>query len=454
MVAEVAAESMGVGARDLRVAVFGLGYVGCVSAACFADRGHAVFGVDVNPEKVALLAAAKPTVVEERIGELVGEGVASGRLRATTDAAAAIGETDIALVCVGTPSRPNGSLATEHLERVVSEIGAALATLGRRYTVVIRSTMLPGTCEGVLVPLLEEASGLVAGRDFGVAVNPEFLREGTSVKDFYSPPKTVIGELDEASGDAVAALYEGLPGPVHRVPIRVAELTKYVDNSFHALKVAYANEIGAICKQIGLDSHTVMDIFLADTKLNISPAYLRPGFAFGGSCLPKDIRALSHFAGRHDLRLPVLEHILPSNEEHLRRVYDLVVGFGKRRIGLLGLAFKSGTDDLRESPMVELAERLLGRGFELLIHDSQVALSQLAGANRAYIDERIPHLSKLMAPTAASVIEASEVCILATNDADVRAALRDAGDRIVVELVRDTQAEQADGTPRFIGVAW
>jgi GDP-mannose 6-dehydrogenase len=274
------------------------------------------------------------------------------------------------------------------------------------------------------------------------------------VKDFYSPPKTVIGEFDEASGDVVAALYTGLPGPVNRVPIRVAELTKYVDNSFHALKVAYANEIGAICKQIGLDSHTVMDIFLADTKLNVSSAYLRPGFAFGGSCLPKDLRALSHFAGRHDLRLPVLEHILPSNDEHLRRVYDLVVGFGKRRIGLLGLAFKSGTDDLRESPMVELAERLLGRGFELMIHDSQVALSQLAGANRAYIDERIPHLSKLMAPTAELVIEASEVCILATNDADVRGALQDAGDRIVVELVRDRQAEQGDGTPRFVGVAW
>ncbi|MYS69980.1 nucleotide sugar dehydrogenase, partial [Streptomyces sp. SID5926] len=288
----------------MRVSVFGLGYVGCVSAACLAGMGHQVVGVDVNQVKVDLVNDGKAPVVEERIGELIAEVVGSGALRATGDVREAIMESEISLICVGTPSEPNGSLCTTYLERVTEEIGAALAERGGgggRHTVVFRSTMLPGTCTNLLVPILEKYVGGTAGVDFGVAVNPEFLREGTSVRDFFDPPKTVIGELDPASGDAVLALYDSLPGEVFRVPVATAEAIKYADNAFHGLKIGFANELGAVCQALGVDSHQVMDVFLADRKLNISPAYLRPGFAFGGSCLPKDLRSLVHAAQRADV---------------------------------------------------------------------------------------------------------------------------------------------------------
>ena len=439
-----------------RIAVFGMGYVGCVSAACLASRGHRVIGVDVSPDKVAMIAEGRTPVVEERIGELIAEQVADGRLTATTDAAAAIAETDIALVCVGTPSAPSGDLLTTYLEQVAQEIGEALAARGGddRYTVVIRSTMLPGTCEEVVQPRLEAASGLGAGQGFGLAINPEFLREGSSVKDFFDPPKTVIGQVDDLSGDAVAALYEGLPGPVYRVPLRVAEMTKYVDNGFHALKVGFANEIGAVCKALGLDSHIVMDIFTSDTKLNISPAYLKPGFAFGGSCLPKDLRAITHRARRADTAVPILESILPSNEDQIDRVFRQIEATGKRRVGLFGLSFKAGTDDLRESPMVALAERLLGRGFELMIFDQNVAFSRLLGANRAYVDSRIPHLSRLMASSADAVVNHAEVCVIGAADPEAIAALGRADGRVVVDLVRFPGSEAYEGDPNYIGVGW
>lgn len=437
-----------------RVAVFGLGYVGTVSAACLASRGHTVIGVDVSPDKVAMVTEGRTPVVEERIGELIAEQVTAGRLSATSDAAAAVAATDLALVCVGTPSTPSGSLLTSYLEQVSDEIGAALAGRPERYTVVIRSTMLPSTCEEVVAPRLEAASGLRAGTDFGLAVNPEFLREGSSVRDFFEPPKTVIGEIDEASGDAVAELYEGLPGPVYRVPLGVAEMIKYADNSFHALKTGFANEMGAICKALGLDSHAVMDILTADTKLNISPAYLRPGFAFGGSCLPKDLRALVHRARREDVAIPILDSILPSNEGQIDRVFRTIEATGKRRVGLLGLSFKPGTDDLRESPLVALAERLLGRGFELMIHDSQVAVSRLLGANRAYVDQRIPHLSRLMASSAREVVDHAEVVVVGTADPDGIAELGGADGRIIVDLVRFPGSEEYEGDGRYVGVCW
>ena len=432
-----------------------MGYVGCVSAACLASRGHRVIGVDVSPDKVAMVSEGRTPVVEERIGELIAEQVTEGRLSATTDSAAAIAATDIALVCVGTPSTPAGDLTTTYLEQVAEEIGTALREReGDRYTVVIRSTMLPTTCDSVIRPRLEAASGLSAGEGFGLAVNPEFLREGSSVKDFFDPPKTVIGQVDDASGDAVAALYEGLPGPVYRVPLRVAEMTKYVDNGFHALKVGFANEIGAVCKALGLDSHIVMDIFTSDTKLNISPAYLKPGFAFGGSCLPKDLRAITHRARRADTPVPILESILPSNEHQIDRVFRAIEETGKRRVGLFGLSFKAGTDDLRESPMVALAERLLGRGFELMIYDQNVAVSRLLGANRAYVDSRIPHLSKLMASSADAVVNHAEVCVVGAADPDAIAALGRVDDRVVVDLVRFPGSEAYEGRSNYIGVGW
>ncbi|OPG13610.1 nucleotide sugar dehydrogenase [Microbispora sp. GKU 823] len=438
----------------MRISVFGLGYVGCVSAACLASRGHQVVGVDVNPLKVDLIGRGRAPVVEERIGELTAQVVASGALRATTDAVEAVRESELSLVCVGTPSASNGSLSTAYLERVAEQIGEALADRRDWHTVVFRSTMLPGTTASVLVPILEKASGRTAGVDFGVAVNPEFLREGTSVRDFFDPPKTVIGELDPASGDMVARLYGGLPGQVFRVPVTVAEMTKYADNSFHGLKIAFANELGAVCAALGVDSHQVIDVFLADTKLNVSPAYLRPGFAFGGSCLPKDLRGLVYAAHRADVAVPLLSHVLPSNEEHLRRAFDLVVAAGKRRVGLFGLSFKPGTDDLRESPLVELAERLLGKGYDLRIYDANVSMSRLIGTNRDYIESRLPHLSELLSNSAEDVLAHAEVCVVGCDDPAVLDALVHAGDRNVVDLIRLPDAEERRRHPGYVGLGW
>jgi GDP-mannose 6-dehydrogenase len=355
---------------------------------------------------------------------------------------------------VGTPSAPNGSLSTLFLERVAEQIGEALTLIDRQHTVVVRSTMLPGTCLELLIPILEKYSGKVAGVDFGVAVNPEFLREGTSVRDFFDPPKTVIGEYDVASGDVVARLYEGLPGELFRVPIQVAEMIKYADNSFHALKIGFANELGAICRALGVDSYALMDVFLADRKLNISPAYLRPGFAFGGSCLPKDLRGLVYAARRADVSVPILEHILPSNEDHLRRAFDAVAAAGKRRIGLFGLSFKPGTDDLRESPLVELAERLLGKGYDLRIYDANVSLSRLMGANQEYIESRLPHLGELLSNSVDGVLEHAEVCVVGSTDSIVLGALAAAGDRPIIDLVRIPDSHIGRSQPGYFGLGW
>ncbi|MFE6861297.1 nucleotide sugar dehydrogenase [Nocardia sp. NPDC057668] len=437
------------------VSVFGLGYVGCVSAACLAARGNQVIGVDVNPQKTEFIRQGRTPVVEERIGELIASVVARGQLSVTEDVAKAVLATDISIVCVGTPSAPGGGLSTEYLERVSAEIGAALAVKAGWHVVAYRSTMVPGTCVGTLIPVLERASGKRAGVDFGVSVNPEFLREGSSVRDFENPPKTVVGESDERTGAEMMSLYEGLPGPRFRVPIDVAEMTKYVDNSFHALKVTFGNEIGALCARLGLDSHAVMDIFLADTKLNISPAYLRPGFAFGGSCLPKDVRALTHTARRHDLELPVLANVLASNETQLRRAVDLVIELGRRRVGIFGLSFKSGTDDLRESPMVEFAERLLGKGYDVRIYDANVALSRLMGANRAFIEERLPHIGDLLTDDIATVVAHGEIFIAGTAEPAVVAAIDGLGpDRTVIDLVRLPGAAQRRLRPGYVGIGW
>ena len=437
----------------MRISVFGLGYVGSVSAACLAATGHQVVGVDVNPAKVELMARGQAPVVEERIGELTADVVARGALRATTDVAEAVAATEISLVCVGTPSAPNGSLSTIFLERVAEQIGAVLADLDRWHTVVFRSTMLPGTCSQLLVPILEKESGKTAGVEFGVAVNPEFLREGSSVRDFFEPPKTVIGEFDARSADTVAAIYEGLPGEIFRVPIEVAEMTKYADNSFHGLKIAFANELGAICRALGVDSYRMIDVFLADTKLNISPAYLRPGFAFGGSCLPKDLRGLVHAARRHDVRVPILENVLPSNDEHIQRAFEHVAATGKRRVGVFGLAFKGGTDDLRESPLVELCERMLGKGYDLRIYDPAVVESALLGANRAFIEAHLPHLRDLLVDTVAEVVDHAEVLVVGKSDEDVRDALTGTTTP-VIDLIRLPDASARRQQEGYVGLAW
>lgn len=438
----------------MKVSVLGLGYVGCVSAACLATMGHEVIGVDVSPIKIDLITQGRATVVEERIADLTAAAVRSGALRAVSDVKEAVSATEVTLICVGTPSASNGSLSTLFLERVAEQIGEALALIDRQHTVVVRSTMLPGTCLELLIPILEKYAGKVAGVDFGVAVNPEFLREGTSVRDFFDPPKTVIGEYDVASGDVVARLYEGLPGELFRVPIPVAEMIKYADNSFHALKIGFANELGAICRALGVDSSALMDVFLADRKLNISSAYLRPGFAFGGSCLPKDLRGLIYAARRVDVSVPILEHILPSNEDHLRRAFDAIAATGRRRVGLFGLSFKPGTDDLRESPLVELAERLLGKGYDLRIYDGNVSLSLLMGANQEYIESRLPHLGDLLSNSIDDVLEHAEVCVVGSTDTIVLDALIAAGDRPIIDLVRIPDSHIGRSQPGYFGLGW
>jgi GDP-mannose 6-dehydrogenase len=437
-----------------RVAVFGLGYVGSVSAACFAAAGHPVVGVDVSDEKVAALASGRPPVLEPGLPELIERAVAEGRLTATTDAAAAIAASDVSLICVGTPSAPNGSLGTIALERVVETIGDLLKDHPRRHTVVVRSTVVPGTTEELVRPILESRSALRAGDGFGLAMNPEFLREGSSVADFNDPARTVIGQFDDASGDIVESLYEGVPGARFRVPLRTAEMVKYVDNSFHALKVAFANEIGNFCNAIGVDSHEVMEIVKADRKLNVSPAYLTPGFAFGGSCLPKDLRALLHAARKNDLDLILLESVLASNERQVRQAVDLVLSSGARQVGIFGLAFKAGTDDLRESPMVELSERLLGKGRELKIYDPHIAMGRLIGSNRAYVDAHIPHLSALMVDTPEEVLNHAELCVVGAAHPETVRVLERSNGTPVLDLARLPDAPVRAGRKEYLSVSW
>lgn len=435
------------------VSVFGLGYVGCVSAACFAKEGHTVLGVDVSSSKVDMINAGQATIVEHGIAELVAEMRSLGRLSATTDVRAAVHATEISLVCVGTPSRSNGSLDLSYVERVCEEIGAAIKDKAGRHTVIIRSTVLPGSTHEVAVPALERASGKKAGVDFGYGMNPEFLREGTSIKDFYDPPFTVIGTEDAETGEAVKRLYAGIGAPVHVVATRTAEMLKYACNCYHGLKVAFANEIGNVCKGLQIDSHEVMKLFCEDTKLNVSAAYLRPGYAFGGSCLPKDLRAVTYRAKQLDIDTPVLAATLESNKKQIQRAFDMVTSTGSKRIGVLGLAFKSGTDDLRESPMVTLIEMLLGKGIDVAIYDREVRSARLIGANKEYIEREIPHIWQLMRESVADVLAASDVVVIGNGSKEFRTIepeLRDG--QLVIDLVRAFGARTSDKS--YQGIAW
>ncbi|HEY0376151.1 MAG TPA: nucleotide sugar dehydrogenase [Pyrinomonadaceae bacterium] len=437
----------------MKLSVFGLGYVGCVSAACFAKEGHAVTGVDVNRTKVEIINGGRSPIVEAGINELIGEMVAAGRLRATTDSGAAVRDSEISLVCVGTPSQPNGSLDLAYVRRVCEEIGFALAAKRAPHAVVIRSTMLPGTIEGTVVPALESSSGLKAGHDFGVCINPEFLREGTSLKDFYSPPFTLVGADDAGVAETVSRLYSGIDAPLFVAGIRAAEMVKYACNCFHALKVSFANEIGNVCKNLGIDSHEVMDIFCRDAKLNLSPYYLTPGFAFGGSCLPKDLRAITYKAKELDVEVPVLSSILPSNRRQIERAVEMVLGTGRKRVGVLGFSFKAGTDDLRESPMVALIETLIGKGMQLSIYDRDVSLARLFGANREYIEREIPHISQLMRASVGEVLESADVLVIGNKAAEFRGIegqLREG--QIVIDLVRLFGGRVSDDSYR--GICW
>jgi GDP-mannose 6-dehydrogenase len=421
----------------MKLSVFGLGYVGCVSAACFADDGNEVIGVDVNPTKVEIINSGNSPIIEDGINELIGRVVKAGRLAATTDSERAIRQSDLSLVCVGTPSNQNGSLHLRHVEQVCREIGSALKTKNSRHIVVIRSTMLPGTVENTVVPALEETSGKKAVKDFGICINPEFLREGSSLKDFHAPPFTLIGADDEVTISAVRSLYENIKAPVFVTSLKTAEMVKYVCNCFHALKVSFANEIGNICKGLQIDSHEVMEVFCQDTKLNLSPYYLKPGFAFGGSCLPKDLRAINYKAKELDVEVPVLSAILPSNRLQIERAVEMVVASRKKRVGVLGFSFKAGTDDLRESPMVTLIETLIGKGFELAIYDRDVSLAKLVGANKEYIEREIPHISKLMRDTVDAVLADADLIIVGNRAQEFRSvAERLRKDQQLIDLVR------------------
>jgi GDP-mannose 6-dehydrogenase len=437
----------------MRISVLGLGYVGAVSAACLARDGHQVVGVDSNRVKVELIASGQAPIVEPGLGDIIAQQIRAGRLRATTDVTQAVQQSDLLLICVGTPGLRNGGIDLQFIKRVCEQIGAALREHSGAPVVAMRSTLLPGTMRELVIPTLETQSGKHAGEEFGVCINPEFLREGTAVHDYYNPPKTVIGELNPASGDLMASLYAQMPGPLVRTDIGTAEMVKYADNAWHALKVGFANEIGNICKALDVDAHRVMNIFCQDTKLNLSSYYLKPGFAFGGSCLPKDLRALLYKAKTLDLSPPILSAILPSNEQQIERGVRAVMEKGSRKVGILGFSFKAGTDDLRESPVVELAERLIGKGYDLRVYDSNVQLASIHGANRDYILNHIPHISRLMVQTIDEILaHASTIVIGNAAPEFVQVPKRMVDGQTLIDFVRICDSRSVAGV--YEGLCW
>jgi GDP-mannose 6-dehydrogenase len=438
----------------LSISVFGMGYVGSVSAACFAHVGHKVTGVDVSPAKVEMMAAGRSPIIEARMTELVEEGHRSGMLHATTDATEAVRNSEISFVCVGTPSLRSGKLDLGYVERVVHEIGVALREKNSYHVIVLRSTVLPGTTESLVIPTLENASGRRAGTDFAVCYNPEFMREGSAVADFLQPPYTVLGAQDPKHLVLARQLYSSINSPVFETSIAVAEMVKYVCNAFHAVKIGFANEVGSLCKSLGVDAEAVTKIYTADTKLNISPVYLSPGFAFGGSCLPKDLRALGHRAKELDLALPLLESVLPSNAQHIDRAVDAVLRTNKRKIAFLGLSFKPGTDDLRESPQVQMIKRLLGEGSQVRVWDRDVSLGRLAGSNRQYIEEVIPHIGSLLSADLEDVVRSGEVVVIATKVDKEQLSRCLSRDQIVIDLINLASASRPASAASYQGICW
>lgn len=438
-----------------RVSVFGLGYVGSVTAACLAAKGHTVVGVDLNPAKVEQVRAGQTPVVEPGVQELVEEGRRTSRLCATADSGEAVLATDISMLCVGTPSLRSGKLDLGHLELVCRNIAESLSRKNTFHLIVLRSTVLPGTAETLVIPVLEQFSGKRFGPDFGVCVNPEFMREGSAVNDFLQPSITVIGAAEPDHSALLRELYSWAPGRLFETSFRSAEMLKYVSNAWHALKVSFANEVGTVAKELGVDTESLFEIFCADAKLNISANYLKPGFAFGGSCLPKDVRALNHRTRELDLALPLLESIMPSNELHLRRAFETVMQSGQKRIALLGLSFKANTDDLRESPQVQLVKQLLGEGREVTIWDKSVSMGRLIGSNRDYIEQVIPHIGSLMRDKLADTIQPAEIVIIATRGIqldELQEYLRP--DHLVVDLVNLEKTRRPALNKGYQGICW
>jgi GDP-mannose 6-dehydrogenase len=442
-------------AKSHAISVFGLGYVGSVTAACLAQKGHRVIGVDVNPSKVEMVEAGRATVIEAHLNELVATSRKACHLHATVDATAAVLESDVSFVCVGTPSQRNGKLDLSQIENVCQEIGRGLARKNSPHTVVVRSTVLPGTTESVLIPALERSSHKRPAVDFSVAYNPEFIREGTAVADFLNPPFTVLGAQVSEHLNVLREIYDAIPGKIFETSIAAAEMVKYVSNAFHALKVSFANEIGTLAKELGVDTQAVIEIFTSDTKLNISSAYLRPAFAFGGSCLPKDLRAMTYCAKELDLRLPLLESILPSNMEHIERATQTVLRTNKRNVAMLGLSFKDGTDDLRESPQVLLVKRLVGEGCNLRIWDPCVSLGYLVGSNRQFIEQVIPHIGLLLSASLSEVVGSADILIIGTKSLDrseLISLIRP--DQLVIDLTNSETSLHSNNGFSYQGLCW
>lgn len=438
----------------MRISIFGLGYVGAVSLACLARDGHQVVGVDVDPHKLDLIRSGRSPIVEEGIQELMEKVVDSGQVRVTDSAQDAVRDTELSFVCVGTPSNPNGSQDMAALRRVMTEIGRALAGKRERHTVVLRSTAQPGTLEEVVRPLLEEHSGRQSDRDFALCFQPEFLREGTSIKDYDNPPLTIVGARDAEAVEPVRRIFGHLPCEFVVTSVGVAELMKYACNAFHALKITFANEMGRVSRSVGVDARQVMDLVCRDTRLNISPAYMKPGFAFGGSCLPKDLRALNYLGKVRDLTLPMMGSLLGSNRAHIDHALEMVMVPGVRRVGLVGLSFKAGTDDLRESPLVAVAERLIGKGYQLRIYDPEVNVSRLLGANKRFIQETIPHFETLMVTDIRQALADAQVALVSVGGPNVIAALAEHTNEelAVVDLVG--LPREKIKCARYSGVCW
>jgi GDP-mannose 6-dehydrogenase len=440
---------------SLSVSIFGLGYVGSVSAACFASMGHKVIGVDVSRAKVEMMDSGRTPIIEDRMSEMVAQAHGAGLLRATTDATAAVMNSEVSFVCVGTPSLKNGKLDLSHIEGVAREIGAAIRQKNSPHVFVLRSTVLAGTTETVAIPILEKESGKKCGQDFTVCYNPEFMREGSAVSDFLNPPYTILGASDTRHLGPLRELYKNTPGTLYQTTIPVAEMVKYFSNCYHALKVGFANEMGTMCKHLGVDAHAVTKIFTSDTKLNISSAYLFPGFAFGGSCLPKDLRAITYKAKELDLELPLLESLMPSNAEHIDRAVEMVMSTRKKRIAQLGLSFKAGTDDLRESPQVQLIKRLMGEGLDIKVWDEDVSLGRLAGANREYIEQVIPHIGSVLSADLEGVLSTAEVVILGNKSASKeRLAKYLRPEQIVIDLIHLDETRRPQGARKYEGICW
>ncbi|HOV26501.1 MAG TPA: nucleotide sugar dehydrogenase [Pseudobacteroides sp.] len=437
----------------MNISVFGLGYVGVVTIAYLTSRNHKVIGVDVSEVKVKMLNEGICPIVEKDVPEMLKDAKEKGLVSATVDAEEAIRKTELSIICVGTPSESNGNLDTRFIRNVCEEAGKSIRDKAEPHIFVFRSTMLPGTMRKTVIPILESFSGKKQNEGFFVVFNPEFLRESTAVYDFYNPPKTVVGSDSEEIADKVISLYEGLPGPVIKTKIEVAEMVKYVDNNFHAVKITFANEIGHICKNIGLDSHEVMNIFMQDTKLNISTYYLKPGFAFGGSCLPKDLRAINYLAKNLDLDLPLLSSLLPSNRNQIQSAIKRIISLGKNKIGIAGFSFKEGTDDLRESPIIEVIETLIGKGYDLKLYDRNVSLARLVGANKEYIEKRIPHISALMVESLDEILGDRELIIIGNKAPEFTRILNEArDDQMIFDLVR--MGDNIYDRRNYEGICW